>query len=116
MSRIIAHYVRDGDTFCTICGTTQIQITAGYGCIWRDVPDARMAKTMPEPKERVYASEDWDGIGISMKRIKYEETPMCPINAGRSLYDCLRSSAMCVGHCPHKDDWMGPDGTAGHSC
>jgi hypothetical protein len=108
MSRICTHVVEDGATFCKICGTTQTQIAAGYGCIWRDVPDSRTAKIMPEPRERVYASEDWDGIGTEMRRIAVEETPKCPVHPVRSLYKCLRLSAKCGEQCPYRADWIGP--------
>ena len=59
---------------------------------------------------RARAADDYDIIRTAMIRIRDDAIPKCPVAEGRRLYECLRSVARCGVSCPHKDDWIGPDG------
>jgi hypothetical protein len=58
----------------------------------------------------IRAADDVDAIYAAIQRVREEAVPMCPIAETRRLYDCLRSPARCGVTCPHKDDWIGPEG------
>jgi hypothetical protein len=76
MSRVCTHIVADGATFCKICGTTQTQITAGYGCIWPDEPDARHAAVRPEPKLTQAAVYDAEVISARIAELRAERAKL----------------------------------------
>jgi hypothetical protein len=55
-----------------------------------------------------YAADDFATIREAAAKIRADAVPPCPVNAGRKLYDCLRSSSPCSPACPHVSDWIGP--------
>ncbi len=65
---------------------------------------------------RISAIDDFDVIRANIQRIRAESVPHCPANAGRLLYDCLRSPAQCPLECPHRADWIGPPAVDHNDC
>jgi len=61
---------------------------------------------------RGFAADDFDMIRSRVDEIAQAGKPFCPMNGGRLLYDCLRSSAPCPDDCPHAGDWIGPAGNS----
>lgn len=61
---------------------------------------------------RPRAADDFAAIRAAIARITAEAEPRCPSSPERRLYDCLRSAAPCGVQCPHRDDWIGPEGDA----
>lgn len=74
MPRILQHVPAE-DGSCKICGTSPVMIAKGYGCIWRDTPDARSAEMAPEPKRREYAVEAFDEIKARADEVAGERLP-----------------------------------------
>ena len=57
---------------------------------------------------RGFAADDFAMIRRRAQEIAQAETPRCPVNGSRLLYDCLRSSAHCPDGCRYAGDWIGP--------
>jgi hypothetical protein len=55
-------------------------------------------------------ADDFDEIRKNIGRIKEEELPRCPQAHTRLLRDCLRMEQKCSETCPHRADWVGPNG------
>ena len=57
-------------------------------------------------------ADAFDFIRARLAEIRAAAVAVCPINPGRSLFDCLRSAARCPESCPHRADWIGPQSDA----
>ena len=76
MSRICEHILDEKEINCEICGTSLVQMKNGYGCIWRDIPDKRLAQVRPEPKEREYGVYDSKMISSRLEELYKEKTEL----------------------------------------
>lgn len=63
-----------------------------------------------------FAADSFDEIRAARDKIRAEAVPQCPVNAGMTLFNCLRSSTKCGEKCPLKEEWIGPDPAAGAYC
>jgi len=57
-------------------------------------------------------ADSFDFIRTRLREIRAAEVPFCPLNMGRTLFDCLRSAARCPETCPDRNDWIGPQSDA----
>ncbi len=56
---------------------------------------------------RSYAADDFEIIRTHISQLAETAKPRCPVNPGRLLYDCLRSSTRCPEGCDFYGDWFG---------
>lgn len=60
----------------------------------------------------MFAANDFEVIRTRVEELRKTEgyPRKCPQVADRLLYDCLRNPVKCSDQCPHKEDWVGPNG------
>jgi hypothetical protein len=54
-------------------------------------------------------AEDAATITARIREIREAEKPRCPLDGGRALFLCLRSSARCPPDCLFVNDWIGSE-------
>jgi len=59
---------------------------------------------------RASVVDSYSEIRDFLDKILESKSPHCPGLPARMLFECLRAETPCPENCPHRTDWMGPNG------